>query len=153
MAELAAASRVPRRCLGIRAKILRTGTGYESGLGCSEQSWRSGVCEGQRRRSKAGLQPTTLSSSSLPQPAGCPPAFLSEALEPKTWVRALLCPLRAGQGVLWGQTYLCRRQCLSWDITPPPQDREQVDQELHSPHHLVTSSSQGPAPSAASLLS
>jgi len=50
-------------------------------------------------------------------------------------------------------THRCRRQCRSRDITPPPQDREQVDQELHSPHHVVTSSSQGPSPPAASLLS
>lgn len=53
----------------------------------------------------------------------------------------------------WATTHLCLKQCLSRDITPPPQDREQVDQELHSTHHLVTSSSQAPAPSAASLLS
>lgn len=62
-------------------------------------------------------------------------------------------PIALATGSGWPTAHLCLKQCLSWDMTPPPQDREQVDQELHSPHHLVTSSSQAPAPSAASLLS
>lgn len=36
--------------------------------------------------------------------------------------------------------YLCRRQCLSWDLTPPPQVLVHAVHLVHSPHQYAVTS-------------